>query len=91
MGSESEGVSMTEAFAALRGEIEQLRDEVSTLRGDFARGRGQMSRESGQPHYLRGEPKQLVTIRLEKALLERIDRFGAEEMPGRGRSSRRAR
>ena len=88
MGSESEGVSMTEAFAALRGEIEQLRDEVSTLRGDFARGRGQMSRESGQPHYLRGEPKQLVTVRLEKALLERIDRFGAEEMPGRGRSSR---
>ena len=88
MGSESEDVSMTEAFAALQGEIEQLRDEVSTLRGDFARGRGQVSRESGQPHYLRGEPKQLVTIRLEKALLERIDRFGTEEMPGRGRSSR---
>ena len=37
---------------------------------------------------MRGEPKQLVTVRLEKALLERIDRFGTEEMPGRRRSSR---
>ena len=88
MGSESEDVSMTEAFAALRGEIEQLRDEVSTLRGDFARGRGQVSRESGRPLFMRGEPKQLVTVRLEKALLERVDRFGKEEMPGRRRSSR---
>ena len=49
MGSESEDVSMTEAFAALRGEIEQLRDEVSTLRGDFARGRGQVDREWDNP------------------------------------------
>ena len=88
MGSESEDVSMKEAFKALRGEIKQLRDEVGTLRGDFARGAGQVSRESGRPLYMRGEPKQLVTVRLEKALLERIDRFGFEEMPGRGRSSR---
>ena len=88
MNTRAEEVNVKEDLAALRAELKELRAEVSSLRDELPMKREPLPRAPVRSMYLRGEPKQLITLRLETALLERIDRFIDEELPRRIRGSR---
>ena len=83
MNIRAEEVNVKEDLATLRAELKELKAEVSSLRDELP-----MKRAPVRSMYLRGEPKKLITLRLETALLERIDRFIDEELPRRIRGSR---
>ena len=88
MNTRAEEVNVKEDLAALRAELKELKAEVSTLRDELPMKREPLPRAPVRSMYLRGEPKQLITLRLETTLLERIDRFIDEELPRRIRGSR---
>ena len=88
MNIRAEEVNVKEDLAALRSELKELKVEVSSLRDEIPMKREPLPRAPVRSMYLRGEPKKLITLRLETALLERIDRFIDEELPRRIRGSR---
>ena len=88
MNTRTEEVNVKEDLATLRAELKEWKEEVSTWRDELPMKRESIPRAPVRSMYLRGEPKQLITIRLETTLLERIDRFIDEELPRRIRGSR---